>query len=358
MRALHGCGGFAQLALRNSYRYMLLAVLAAASIYFLYLVRVIFLSLALAVLLVYLINPVVVAVEKKGTPRVWAIAIVYLALTILFVSLILYGMPYFLVQMDNLAEALPRYIRQAQQLVENLQAGYARAGIPEVIRNLIDQRLVNLEGYLVALVNGIVEGILGMAGYLLNVLLAPVLAFYLLRDAEAIKARIINFIPAGLRGDALHLGHEIDQVLNNFVRGYLLVGLIVGALTAGALSLLGLEFAIMLGIFAGIMEFIPYFGPFIGAVPAVALAGIQSWWLVLKVVIVFVIIQQLESIVISPKILGNRVGLHPVLVIMALLAGGQLYGLVGVLVAVPIVAVLKVVAVFVWRRMALSSECP
>lgn len=340
-----------------NYRHLLLAALAAAGLYFLYLVRGIFLSLALAILLVYLINPVVVAVEKKGTPRVWAIAMVYLVLTILFVSLILYGMPYFLDQMNNLAEALPRYIREAQRLVENLQAGYARAGIPESLRNLIDQRLVNLEGYLVALFNGIAEGILGLAGYLLNVLLAPVLAFYLLRDAEVIKARTVHFIPARLRDDALRLGHEIDRVLNNFVRGYLLVGVIVGALTAGALSLLGLEFAIMLGIFAGLMEFIPYFGPFIGAVPAVALAAIQSWWLALKVVLVFVVIQQLESIVISPKILGNKVGVHPVLVILALLAGGQLYGLVGVLVAVPIVAVLKVVAVFIWGRI-LSSDCP
>lgn len=340
------------------YRILVLASLAATGLYFLYLIRGIFLSLALAVLLVYLLSPIVVAVEKKGTPRVWAIAVVYLALAIVVISLILYGMPYVLVQMDNLIDALPGYTREAQRLVESLQAGYIRAGIPEGLRNVIDQRLVTGEEYLIRLANGVVEGLLGLAGYLFNVFLAPVLAFYLLRDVEIIKEKLIHLVPLPIRDDALHLGREIDRVLNNFVRGYLLVGVIVGALTATALTLLGLEFAVMLGVFAGLMEFIPYFGPFIGAVPAVALAAMQSKWLALKVVIAFVIIQQLESAVISPKILGTRVGLHPVLVIMALLIGGQLYGLVGIVLAVPVAAVLRVVAEFAWRRLGWSSECP
>lgn len=340
------------------YRILVLASLAATGLYFLYLIRGIFLSLALAVLLVYLLSPIVVAVEKKGTPRVWAIAVVYLALTIVVISLILYGMPYVLVQMDNLIDALPGYTREAQRLVESLQAGYIRAGIPEGLRNVIDQRLVTGEEYLIRLANGVVEGLLGLAGYLFNVFLAPVLAFYLLRDVEIVKEKLIHLVPLPIRDDALHLGREIDCVLNNFVRGYLLVGVIVGALTATALTLLGLEFAVMLGVFAGLMEFIPYFGPFIGAVPAVALAAMQSKWLALKVVIAFVIIQQLESAVISPKILGTRVGLHPVLVILALLIGGQLYGLVGIVLAVPVAAVLRVVAEFAWRRLGWSSECP
>lgn len=340
------------------HRILVLAGLAAAGLYFLYLIRGIFLSLALAVLLVYLLSPIVVAVEKKGTPRVWAIAVVYLALTILVISLILFGMPYVLVQMDNLINALPGYTREAQRLVESLQAGYVRAGIPEGLRNVIDQRIITIEEYLIWLANGVVEGVLGLAGYLFNVLLAPVLAFYLLRDVEMVKEKLIRLVPLPIRDDALHLGREIDRVLNNFVRGYLLVGVIVGALTATALTLLGLEFAVMLGVFAGLMEFIPYFGPFIGAVPAVVLAAMQSKWLALKVVIAFVIIQQLESIVISPKILGTRVGLHPVLVILALLAGGQLYGLVGILLAVPVAAVLRVVAEFAWLRLGWSSECP
>jgi predicted PurR-regulated permease PerM len=138
--------------------------------------------------------------------------------------------------------------------------------------------------------------------------------------------------------------------LGSFIRGYFLVAAIVGGLTAIAMALLGLEFALMLGIFAGLAELIPYFGPVIGAVPAIGLAVLQSKWLAAKVALAFFVIHQLEGNIISPKILGDKVGLHPLMVIFSLMAGGELYGLAGMLLAVPVAAVLRVVVVFVYIK--------
>lgn len=107
----------------------------------------------------------------------------------------------------------------------------------------------------------------------------------------------------------------------------------------------------MLGIFAGITNVIPYFGPFIGAIPAIALAMLVSKWMVIKVIIAFVVIQQVEASIISPKILGDRVGLHPLFVILVLLAGGQLFGLTGLILAVPVAAVLRVITLFAMERL-------
>ncbi len=123
-------------------------------------------------------------------------------------------------------------------------------------------------------------------------------------------------------------------------------------MTTAAMALLGVEFALMLGIFAGLAEIIPYFGPIIGAVPAVGLAILKSKWLAVKVAIAFLVIHQLEGNIISPKILGDKVGLHPLVVIFSLLAGGELYGLPGMLLAVPAAAILRVIVRFALQKAA------
>jgi predicted PurR-regulated permease PerM len=240
-------------------------------------------------------------------------------------------------------DEVPGYAAQVQKFTTSIQLEYARAGIPEALRQIIDQRISWLEQVLVDQTEWLMEIILNLAGYFFNIILAPIIAFYLLKDVELFTAKAVLFIPAPWRHEVLELGREISRVIDSFVRGYLLISVITGVLTGLALAALGVDFALMLGIFAGITNLIPYFGPFIGAVPAVAVALLVSKWLVLKVVIIFLVIQQVEASVISPKILGDRVGLHPLFVILVLLAGGQLFGLTGLILAVPVSAILRVV---------------
>lgn len=336
---------------KKYYRLALLILLLAMGIYFLYLVRGIFFSFILAVTLTYLLNPVVSALEEKGVPRVLAIMVAYAALVIIAGSLILYGMPHVIRQLNQMVDVVPEYTEQVKEFSQSIQKQYARAGIPEAIRNVIEERISWIEQSLLELARRTAEGLTGIAGYIFNIVLAPILAFYLLKDVELFKEKAVRAIPSRWRDDMLTLGSEVHRVLNRFIRGYMTVSLIVGGLTWLAMSILGVEFPIMLGLFAGLTQIIPYFGPVIGALPAIALGLLTSRWLALKVIIAFFIIQQLEGSVISPKILGDQVGLHPLFVILVLLAGGQLFGLMGMILAVPVAAVLKVIVAFALEKL-------
>ncbi|HEX3032252.1 MAG TPA: AI-2E family transporter, partial [Bacillota bacterium] len=137
---------------------------------------------------------------------------------------------------------------------------------------------------------------------------------------------------------------DMDQVLRGFIRGHLLVCGLVGGLSALGLYLIGVPFALLLGIIAGILDIIPFFGPILGAVPALALALLQSWQATIYTLLLFVIIQQVEGNIITPKILGEAVGLHPLIIIFALLAGGHLWGVTGMIIALPLAAVIRVAA--------------
>lgn len=335
---------------KRNYWIILAAVMAVFMIYFIYLLRGIFLSLILAVVITYLCYPLVQAVENKGLSRTGAIFIVYAAMSFIVAGLLLYGMPHIIAQLYRVAEAAPGYAARVQEFTASLQIEYARAGIPETLRRVIDERIGWLENILVQQAERVLETLLGLAGYVFNIILAPVFAFYLLKDIEFFTGRAVSFIPPQSRSDMLALGSEISKIIDSYVRGYLLVSLIVGLMTGLAMTALNMEFALMLGIFAGLTNLIPYFGPLIGAIPAIALALLVSKWMVFKVTIAYLLIQQIESAVISPRVIGKRVGLHPLFVILVLLAGTQLYGLTGLILSVPLAAILRAIFIFTIRK--------
>ncbi|NQS76631.1 MAG: AI-2E family transporter [Peptococcaceae bacterium] len=331
-------------------RYLVPGALAVAVVYLLYLLRGLFFSFILAVLISYLVNPLVGAISKRGASRSAAILWSFLALFLVLAGLLTYGFPLLIKQLNSLVDAIPVYTLQAKELTLAIQERYADLGLSDGLKQVFDERIHWLENLLLGQVRNILAAILGMVGSILKILLAPVLSFYILRDLELIKKKSLSLLPVNWREETVKLFQQIDRVLGSFIKGYLLVAAIVGGMTTVVMALLGVEFALMLGLFAGLTELIPYFGPIIGAVPAVALALLKTRWLAVKVGIAFIIIHQLESTIISPKILGDRVGLHPLAVIFSLLAGGELYGLAGMLLAVPVAAVLRVIVNFAVQK--------
>lgn len=335
---------------RKTRRLLFFIILAFAFIYFFYLVRGLLFSFALAAFITYLLNPLVNAIERKGTPRVWAILLAYLALFFVMAGIALYGVPRLVEQLNGLLETIPLYTQQAREFIQSIQTRYIDLDIPEGMRQVVDERIHWLEENTLQLVRKAAAALIGTVGYVFKILLAPVLSFYFLKDLDLIKRKAILAVPEEWREEVVELFKEINQVLGSFIRGYFWVAAVVGGLTAIAMAMLGLEFALMLGLFAGLTELIPYFGPAIGAIPAVGLALLKSKWLGVQVALVFFIIHQLEGNIISPKILGDKVGLHPLAVIFSLLAGGELYGLVGMLLAVPTAAVFRVILKFIYLK--------
>lgn len=324
-------------------RITLIVTVAALIGCFLWLVRSGLYPFVIALFLAYLLNPAVAHFEQKGFSRSWAIIIVY---SVLFGTLTLGAIkivPILIKELENFAREIPSMAATGQQLLEQFQTEYQNSALPFSLRIAFDKALLTLESELQGFTASIVNGIINSVSYFIGVAISPVLAFYLLHDWREIRDKILLFIPGKWRNEIICIVRDIDKVLNGLIRGQLLVALLVGILVSAGLYLLNVRFALLIGILAGMLDIIPYFGAIIGATPAVTLALLHSPLLALKVVVLFLIIHQLEGTVIGPKILGESVGLHPLSVIFFVFVGGELGGLPGMLLGVPTAAMAKVV---------------
>lgn len=328
---------------KRTYRMAVLILVPVLMCYFLYRVRVILLPFILAIIITYLINPLVKVLESRQFPRTVAILIIYLALSVFTGLIIFYAMPELFRELNKFALNIPAYMHSFEAMFDGIQKYYQRFGLPDGIRQVFDERIMQLQRLLVVLVRQTLSGIMNLFSSLLSFIIAPFFAFYLLRDLANIKEGLLGIIPNTYRTEILALLRDVDDVLSKFVRGHLTVCLIIGVFTGLGMALIGVDFAFVIGLIAGITDLIPYFGPFIGAVPAIALAVLKSKTTVLYAILVIIVVQQLEAQIVTPKIMGNSLGLHPLLIIFILLAGGELYGIVGMLLALPVTAVFKVI---------------
>jgi predicted PurR-regulated permease PerM len=212
--------------------------------------------------------------------------------------------------------------------------------------------LQSIRDWLVGSAGTFVQRITGWISSLVLLIVIPVLTFYFLKDGDKICASIRKMIPPGSRHRIFPVARDIDGVLGGFIRGQLIIAAFVGVTSIIALLLIGVDYAILIGVIAGIANIVPYLGPIIGGSLAVLFALLISPFRALLVIVVFIGIQQIEGNILEPIIFGNQVGLHPVLVVLALLAGGSLGGILGLLIAVPTAAVIRVVllAIINWFR--------
>lgn len=327
------------LPLNRGWRYLLLLLLAIAILYFSYRVREVLYAFGFAALMAYVLYRPVQALEGKGLKRGWAILLLY-SVSVLALALLLYGMvPTTAAELKKMALLYPQHAQKVQEPLEQLN------GIPkpEQIQALIDNNSARIQAAIYQALQGFINTVYRLLSHILVLLFAPLLAFYILTDWEKIKTGFLNLLspPASLQ--CLQLCQRIDNVLLRFISGYLAVAGVVGLLTGLLAFILGVPLPLLIGIIAGLTNLIPYFGPIIGGIPIVVLAGSVSWRLALYMAIGIVVVQQLDANLFTPKIIGERLGMHPLWVIFSLWAGGTLFGLWGLLLGVPAAAVLKVI---------------
>lgn len=299
--------------------------------------------LLIALAAAYILNPVVIWLQQRRIKRIYSVFIIYLVffglLTALFASFI----PLAAEEFSNLGETIPQYTQQVQGLLDRFYSAADRLYLPESVRHALEDSLDNLENRLGEQLARIPEITIDAARGMFNFVLVLMMTFYFLKDFSLVRDSIYMMIPRKNRSQARKILHEIDYSLGKYIRGQLILALIVAIATYLSLLLLGVDFALILAILAGVTNVIPYFGPFIGAVPAVLVALLQSPALAVKTVLAFVIIQQAESHLLVPQVLGKSMGLHPLVVIVVLLIGGQLLGIWGMMLAVPFVAVCRII---------------
>lgn len=328
---------------RRTVRLVLLGAIFLLGAYFLYQVRGIMLPFVLAVLLSYILNPFVVFLEQYRFSRTLALVVIYIIGLAVLTGAFAYGIPVVVRELTELGKAIPDIVDGAQDLVVSVHNRYRNMAFPPSIQEVVTDNLRNLEDTLVQWTQTAINTLLGFFSNLFSLVLAPILAFYLLKDWDHIGRRIRSLFPVEWESAITSLWEEVDRVLVGFIRGYLFVSVLVGILTGIGLSLIGMNYVVLLAIIAGLTNFIPYFGPVIAAVPVVFLGLIESTRLAVQALLVMVVVQQLESNMITPAVLGESVGLHPIAIVFVLLAGGSLFGLLGMLLAVPVAAVLRII---------------
>jgi len=324
-----------------------LSVVAVATIYFFIRVRGVLLPFFLGATLAYILYPLIRAAQSRGLSRSWAVMIFYLVLIGLIGLLGWYTLPRLVSEVAELAVVIPKYMEDAHQAVEYLERLQVGGEVDQVIRNSLHRAENQAYRALTVFINDILQ----MTGSLLSIVFAPILAYYFIRDWEKIREGFLGLFPISSRNQLIRLGMDINEVLSGFIQGHLLVCVLVGVLTGLVAALLGIRYAIVIGFINGIAELLPYLGPVLGAIPSVALALTEGTRQAVYLGVAILVIQQLEANVLSPRIVGNRVGLHPLMVIFALLAGGELFGIWGVLLAVPVAAVLKVLVRFAFYHL-------
>lgn len=312
------------------------------AVYFFWLVRSALYPFMIGLFLAYLLNPMVCYLERKSFSRLWAIIIIYM---LLFGIVIVGGsklLTLLIRDLEYFAQDLPRILHHIDELLTFFQSQYQTSALPYSFRLAIDEALLAIEYDVQQFVGQIVNSIMTVARNSIGVLISPILSFYLLYDWYEIKKELLVLLPARLRNEAIAFFRDVDKVLAGIIRGQLTVACMIGIFITIGLYCLQVKFALIIGILAGIFDVIPYFGAIIGAAPAVMLAMIESPWLTAKVILLFVVIQQIEGNIIHPKIIGENIGLHPLTVIFCVFVGGELYGIMGMLLGVPIVAISKV----------------
>lgn len=342
---------------RRWIRWGLLACSGAAAVWILVAARGVLLPFFLAFVFAYLVAPLVDAISLHGRiPRVAAIMLVYALFALLVVGIVVYGIPTLVQESVHLIRYLPNFAQAVQSSWTYWLERFHHQPMPGAIRSAIISTGTHLQNQLLHAVKGMVGAAFGLVPGVLSLLIAPVLAFYVLKDLHHIRSRFWQFVPVDWRASVYKLGFDLDGALNGYIRGQLMVALVVGGLSAIWMMVLHIPFALLIGAVAAVTDVVPYVGPIAGAIPAVLLGLMQSPWVSLYAVLGFVVIHQLEGAVISPKVVGDSVGLHPLVVIFAILAGGDIAGFTGLLLGVPVAAVLKVVLSHLYRRVAVSLD--
>jgi predicted PurR-regulated permease PerM len=328
--------------------------------------------LAVAMILAYLLDPVVCFLTRRRFSRMWAVITVFATAVAILASLVLWVVPAIHHQGDSFSRKLPTYGKQAQALVKStIDRAKHLAELPMFQPKTPGEEAADPFGaYIATSVNegvtwlttnvpklfGSIGNFLwssigsawGIVGVLLSLVLVPIFLFFFLNDGPQIAATWSNYLPlraSPLKSEIVSLLNEINSYLISFFRGQLLVSMIDGVLIGLALIIMGLDFGLLIGILVGVLGLIPYLGMLICWIPAVlmATAQFQDWWHPIAVTVIFIAMNQIDGLLIAPKIVGESVGLHPLTVIISVLAWSiVLGGLLGALLAVPLTATLKV----------------
>ena len=341
------------LPVKDQIKYWTIA--ASILLLFLWLLGDILLPFVLGAAIAYLLDPIVDRLERLGTGRVLGTILIIMAAFFVLFFIFLLLIPLVIDQFRLLVAAVPDLVTSVQALVLNQIASISPES--EALNSTVSNLSTMAQEKLGIIFGSVMASAISLIDVIMLMVITPVVAVYLLVDWDRILEKINELLPLDHASVVRSLASEIDSTLSAFVRGMIAVCLVLGIYYATALSLIGLEFGLIIGFIAGLVSFIPYVGALLGGVLAIGLALIQFWGdfeLVALVVGVFIVGQIFEGNILTPKLVGNSVGLHPVSLILALSLFGAFFGFIGLLLAVPLAASAGVILRFFIKKYKMS----
>lgn len=305
-------------------------------IWFLYAIRDIVLLFFIVVIVVVALSPIIDKWQRHMSRplAVTLIFVILIAAISLIVSLLV---PPLVNQITELTYSLPSYAYDIQLFISRLNGSSADTA------SFVQQAVQAVSRQLSSVSSNIVNATIGVIGGIFTFFTVAVLSFYLLLEEQGIRKMVLSFLPIDHKVDVVNALNKVGAKLGSWLRGQLLLMLIIGVVTAIWVSTLGLPYALALGLWAGLTEVIPFLGPIIGGIPIIIIALLDSPLKAIVAVVILVLVQQVESNFIVPKVMQRSVGLSPVIVILALLIGGKLFGITGTILSIPVAATISVI---------------
>ncbi|MDQ0856672.1 AI-2E family transporter [Bacillus sp. V2I10] len=324
------------------------------------LIKTILLPIILAAIVYYLLNPVVDFFERKGIRRIYTILALFIVIIGLLTILIVSVIPFLKEQVLSLIKSFPQYTSDVEQLVRDVVGSdfvnqaqkTLNINVADLSRQISDQAST--------IINNMFAGIGNIVGIVKDFILAlvtlPFILFYLLKDGKKLGPYVLKFMPVSFRSSTYNVMHEMNNQISSYIRGQIIVSFCIGALMYIGFLIIGMEYASLLALIAAFTSVVPYLGPAIAITPALIIALVTSPFMVLKLIIVWTIVQLVEGKFISPQIMGRNLHIHPITIIFVILTAGNLFGVVGIILAVPGYAVLKVIVTHLFEWMKIRSN--
>ncbi len=327
--------------------------------------QVIFIFIS-ATIIALMLNPLVRKLEQLRIPRYIGVFLVFFTMLAVVVLFLIIVIPPAIEQLQELIDLLPFYATELGDEVDSWKQSLERLNLPFDVSEQGDKLVERLEEYVADLGSKAVTVSINIVGALAQFLLVVVISIYMLLDARRIGRYFRRLFPQNSQDDAEELIRSSQTAVTHWIRAQVLLSLLVGISTGIGIWFLdivgiwpeGSQYAVFFGAWAGLTEIIPYIGPILGAAPPVTVALFTTPWAALAVVVLFIVIQQVEGNILVPNVMGQIVGVHPLIVIFAVLAGAQLHGIAGMILALPLVALIRELVIFIKPRIRFEKAGP
>ena len=337
---------------KRKYLFFVISIIAAfLAVLFIYSFRLklgrIILPFVLAVPITYIVKPLALKLQNRKIPCGISILLVYLFFMLALAAACVFFFPELISNTRELLVTLPDIMKKYEELLNSFLSSIQTSDWSDDIKEMIFQEVQNgiilAQDYSGMMLKKAMDMLFDTVNLVVNLTISMIVAYYFIKDASQFKALAHSLVPRRWRNGVTDVGLEVNGILSSFIQGQLLTALIVGSMESAGLMLVQVKYPLVLGMIGGLANIIPYFGPYIGAIPAIAVALTQSPLKVLWAVLVFAVVQQIDNSFISPKIIEGKLGLHPVATILAVLVGGEFFGIPGMLLAVPVMAIIRVI---------------